>query len=59
MVRAVGLYPIGRGFNPHPAYHFLGRVAMSFETKKKIELAAIIIGSIVLFSMPIFVMMAA
>jgi hypothetical protein len=32
---------------------------MSFETKKKIELAVVIIGSIVLFSMPIFVMMAA
>ena len=129
MVRAVGLYPIGRGFNPHPAYHFndcetinlalwkdreswgvsitdsaagfypalwgfdsltprhIGPVAqpverrtlnpqvvgssptrstksqtgeiMSFETKKKIEIAVVIIGSVILFAMPIFVMMAA
>jgi hypothetical protein len=32
---------------------------MSFETRKNIELAVIIIGGIALFSMPIFVMMAA
>jgi hypothetical protein len=32
---------------------------MSFETKKKIELAIVIIGGIILFTMPIFVMMAA
>jgi hypothetical protein len=32
---------------------------MSFETKKKIELAIVIVGGIILFTMPIFVMMAA
>jgi hypothetical protein len=32
---------------------------MSFETKKKIELAIVIVGGIILFAMPIFVMMAA
>lgn len=32
---------------------------MSFETKKKIEIAVVIIGSVILFAMPIFVMMAA
>jgi hypothetical protein len=32
---------------------------MSFEMRKNIELAAVIIGSVVLFAMPIFVMMAA
>jgi hypothetical protein len=32
---------------------------MSFETRKNIELAAVIIGGIILFAMPIFVMMAA
>ena len=32
---------------------------MSFEMRKNIELATIIIGSIVLFAMPILVMMAA
>jgi hypothetical protein len=33
-------------------------VNMTFETKSKIEIAAVIIGIIVLFSMPVLVMVA-